>query len=121
MTSLIPLYLKTLYKDEPVFSKSKVIYSVYENDFKEDLGEDFMRKASLNYIEDDQLEPFSKADCSSMHIGGIMHADAVVKCESVDDEVNQKLDSCEKPVLNHTNDQIADNYLNFYNSLFDEE
>ena len=58
MTSLIPLYLKTLYKDEPVFSKSKVIYSVYENDFKEDLGEDFMRKASLNYIEDDQLEPF---------------------------------------------------------------
>ena len=98
-----------------------MIYSGYENDFKENKGEDFMRKASLNYIEDDQLEPFSKADCSSMHIGGIMHADAVVKCESVDDEVNQKLDSCEKPVLNHTNDQIADNYLNFYNSLFDEE
>jgi starch synthase len=121
MTSLIPLYLKTLYKDEPVFSNSKVIYSVYENDFKEDLGEDFMRKASLNYIEDEKLEPFSKADCSSMHIGGIMHADAVVKCDSVDDEVNQKLDSCEKPVLKHSNDQIADNYLNFYNSLLAEE
>src|SRR6056300_932507 len=37
MTSLIPLYLKTLYKDEPVFSNAKIVYSVYENDFKEDL------------------------------------------------------------------------------------
>ena len=73
------------------------------------------------YIYGFLVEPFSKADCSSMHIGGIMHADAVVKCDSVDDEVNQKLDSCEKPILNHSNDQIADNYLDFYNSLLAEE
>jgi hypothetical protein len=50
-----------------------------------------------------------------------MHADAVVKCDSVHDEVNQKLDSCKKPILNHSNDQIADNYLDFYNSLLAEE
>ena len=121
MTSLIPLYLKTLYKDEPVFTNSKVIYSVYQNDFNDDLGEDFMRKASLNYIEDHQLEPFSKADCSSMHIGGIEHADAVVKFDEVNEEVNQKLVACEKPILNHSDEQIADNYLNFYNSLLSGE
>ncbi|HAY88338.1 MAG TPA: starch synthase [Bacteroidetes bacterium] len=117
MTSLIPLYLKTLYKDEPVFSNAKVIYSVYENDFKEDLGQDFMRKASLNFIEDEELEPFSKADCTSLHMGGIQHADAVVRCSDIDAEVEQRLSSFEKPILNHTNDEIADNYLNFYNSL----
>ncbi|MFT6177235.1 MAG: starch synthase, partial [Bacteroidia bacterium] len=121
MTSLIPLYLKTIYKDEPVFSNAKVIYSVYENDFKEDLGQDFMRKASLNYIEDQELEPFSKADCTSMHLGGIMHADAVVRCDDIDSEVELKLSSSQKPILNHTNDQIADNYLNFYNSLLTEK
>ena len=121
MTSLIPLYLKTIYKDEPVFSNAKVIYSVYENDFKEDLGQDFMRKASLNYIEDQELEPFSKADCTGMHLGGIMHADAVVRCDDIDSEVELKLSASQKPILNHTNDQIADNYLNFYNSLLTEK
>ena len=34
MTSLIPVYLKTLYKDEPVFKNAKVVYSIFENEFK---------------------------------------------------------------------------------------
>ena len=117
MTSLIPLYLKTLYKDEPVFSNAKIVYSVYENDFKEDLGMDFKRKASLNYIEDEELEPFTKADCTSLHLGGIAHADAVVKCNGINPEVEDSLNTIKKPILNHSNDELADNYLNFYNSL----
>ena len=117
MTSLIPLYLKTLYKDEPVLQNAKIVYSVYENDFNEDLGSDFMRKASLNYIEDEELEPFAKADCTSLHMGGIKHADAVVKCEDINPEVEEELNTFSKPILDHTNDELADNYLNFYNSL----
>ena len=120
MTSLIPLYLKTIYKDEPVFSNSKVIYSVYQNDFKEDLGEDFTRKAGLNYIDDEELVPFANGDCTSMHMGGIMHADAVVRCHDINEELENRLSSFEKPILNHSNEGIADNYLNFYNSLFAE-
>src|SRR5688500_16797856 len=41
MTSLIPYYLKTQYKDDPVFRNTKVIYSVYENDFVESLSKEF--------------------------------------------------------------------------------
>ena len=38
MTSLIPMYLKTVYKKEPVFTHSKVIYTIGQNTFKEKLG-----------------------------------------------------------------------------------
>ena len=100
-----------------MFSNAKIVYSVYENDFKEDLGTDFMRKAGLNYIEDQELEPFAKADCTSLHMGGIAHADAVVRCDDINPEVEQKLTNFEKPILNHSDDELADNYLNFYNSL----
>ncbi|MFT6383913.1 MAG: hypothetical protein ACJAQR_000738 [Bacteroidia bacterium] len=51
----------------------------------------------------------------------MMHADAVVRCDDIDSEVELKLSSSQKPILNHTNDQIADNYLNFYNSLLTEK
>ena len=33
MASLIPMYIKTAYRDDPIFSHTKVVYSVYENDF----------------------------------------------------------------------------------------
>lgn len=121
MTSLIPLYLKTMYKDEPVFSNAKIVYSVYENDFEEDLGSDFVRKASLNYIDDEELAPFNNADCTSLHLGGIKHADAVVKCPDINPELEQQIAALQKPLLNHSNDELADNYLNFYNSLLGEE
>jgi hypothetical protein len=81
------------------------------------LGSDFKRKAGLNYIEDSELEPFSKADCTSMHLGGITHADAIVKCNEIDPELEQRLSSYGKPVLDHTDEKLADKYLDFYNSL----
>ena len=38
MTGLIPFYLKTVYKKEPVFAHSKVVYTIGQNTFKEKLG-----------------------------------------------------------------------------------
>ena len=35
MTGLIPFYLKTVYKKEPVFAHSKVVYTIGQNTFKE--------------------------------------------------------------------------------------
>ena len=34
MTSLVPLYIKRAFKDNPLFSDSKVIYSLYDDDFE---------------------------------------------------------------------------------------
>src|SRR5690554_7101577 len=44
MSSLIPAYLKTSYKDDPTYKDSKVIYSLYNDYFKESLGEGFAKK-----------------------------------------------------------------------------
>ncbi len=117
MTSLIPAYLKTLYKDEPVFKNSKVVYSVFENEFKETLGKDFARKATLNEIPDKQLETFGKGDNKSMHMGGVKHADAVVDCCSskLDPELAKLFKA--KPNMVHDNDNIGEKYYAFYEQL----
>jgi starch synthase len=117
MTSLIPAYLKTLYKDEPVFKHSKVVYSVFENEFKESLGKDFARKATLNEIPDKQLETFGKGDNKSMHMGGVKHADAVVDCctSKIDPELAKLFKA--KPNMVHDNDNIGEKYYAFYEQL----
>lgn len=116
MTSLIPVYLKTLYKDEPVFKSSKVVYSVFENEFKENLGKDFARKASLNEIEDKHLETYAKGDNKSLHMGGIKNADAVVDCTSKLDPEFAKMFKA-KPHMTHDSDNLGEKYVAFYEQV----
>lgn len=119
MTSLIPLYLKTIYKDEPVFQNSKVVYSIFSNEHQDSLGSDFTRKASLNHITDDELKPYQNGDCASLYIGAITHSDAVVRCDSeIDPSVDQHLkNGLEKPILEHRGENIAAEYTEFYDTL----
>ena len=48
MTGLDTRYLKTIYKKEPVFSHSKVVYTIGQNTFKEKLGTRFLKKALIH-------------------------------------------------------------------------
>lgn len=78
MSGLIPMYLKTAYKKEPVFSQSKVIYTIGANTFQETLGEDFAEKAIIHAnIKDKDLEPFKEANNTALFKGGATYADAV--------------------------------------------
>src|SRR6476660_3087857 len=48
MTGLIPMYLNTVYKKEPVFSHSKIVYTIGHNTYKEKLGSSFIQKAGFH-------------------------------------------------------------------------
>lgn len=79
MTSLIPLYLKTAYKKEPVFNYSKVAYTAQNNQFEGDLGDNFAKKALISGdIKEKDLEIFNNGDNLSLTLGASKHADVVV-------------------------------------------
>lgn len=79
MSSLVPLFLKTAYKKEPVFSHSKVIYTIGANTYEENLGADWAQHAQIsNSIKSKDLEAFGNGDNTSMFRGGASYADAVV-------------------------------------------
>ena len=55
IASLMPLYLKEYYKDEPLFSKSKVITSIYDNEIQGDLNSDIISKIKFDEVESETL------------------------------------------------------------------
>lgn len=78
MTGLIPMYLRTIYKREPVFAHSRVVFTIGENTFKEKLGKDFLTKAKLSdLVKDKDLEPYKEANNVAMFRGGATFADAI--------------------------------------------
>ena len=78
MTGLIPAYLKTVYKKEPVFAHSKIVYTIGQNTFKEKLGTDFIKKALIHAsLKEKDLEIYKDANNTAMFRGGATFADAI--------------------------------------------
>lgn len=79
MTSLIPAYMKTAYKKEPVFGYSKVIYTAQNDQFNESLADDFIKKALVsNDIKEKDLELFKPGVNTALTLGASKCADVVI-------------------------------------------
>lgn len=116
MTSLIPLYLKQAYANEPLFKNSKVIYSAYNNAMDDNLGASFLEKAQINNLEEEDLVAFGGPDGITLNNGGIVHADAIVQgsedIEGLEEQVG------DKPLLPfQTEEELLPSYLEFYKEL----
>ena len=122
MTSLVPAYIKTTYKNDPTFKNAKVVYSVYENCFTENLNADLHKKAVMQNMTEDDTKAFIKADNNSLHIGAITHADAVVLAdEKIDNDVLKFVKDSNKPTLAFNLTENFENFFNFYEEISDEE
>ncbi len=104
MTSLIPLYLKTTYKKEPVFGYSKVIYTAQADQFSETLNANFARKAMISAeIKDKDFDSFKEGTNNALTLGGGKYADVVVfGSENIPENITEELKPTRtKKVLNY--------------------
>lgn len=123
MTGLIPMYIKTAYKKEPVFSNCKIIYTIGQNTFKEKLGADFIKLASINAnIKEKDLEPFKEGNNVSMFKGGATYADAITfGAEKVDKKLVDEFSKVKgKRVLKYDPESDLTDYLQLYTDLADK-
>ncbi|ACU61152.1 starch synthase [Chitinophaga sp. YR627] len=121
MTSLIPLYLKTAYKKEPVFAHSKVVYSMEPNSFKEKLGAGFVKKATIStQIKEKDLELYKEGTNSALNRGAGKYADAVILAgEKTEKKVVDELKAEKGKIIlpyKKDNEDLAD-YLQLYTQL----
>ncbi len=120
MTGLIPLYLKTYYKKEPVFAHSKVIFSVGPETFKEKLDTDFMKLVNINgALKEKDLEPYKDANNFALMKGGATYADAITfGAEDIDTKLVDEFGKVRgKKCLNYNAESDLTDYLQLYTDL----
>ena len=66
MTSLVPLYIKRAYKDNPLFTETKVIFSIYDDDFIETMSKNFLNKVKLDGITPKDLKHYKTPNYVNM-------------------------------------------------------
>jgi starch synthase len=119
LTSLLPLYLKTYYKNEPYFEKAKIIYSIYNNGFKGSLSKDILSKLNFDEINTDTLNLPKAPNSDDMNKVGISWADAVtIGTETINEEIRSYIVDSGKPMLTYQeNDNLVEAHQDFYNRL----
>ncbi len=121
MTSLIPMYMKTVYKKEPVFLNSKMVFTAYENQFEGHLNAKiFQQKALISEeIKEKDFAPFKKADNAGLTLGAITHSDGIIQAPgTLPKAVADYIKTCRKPKIEtKEDDSYLDDYLAFYQKL----
>lgn len=121
MTGLIPMYIKTAYKREPVFGHSHIIYTIGENTFKEKLGSTFLSKIISNTnIKEKKTKVVKDANNTALFRAGATYADAITfGAQKVDKKLAEEFAKVKgKKVLPFTGwDTDLTEYLDLYNEL----
>jgi starch synthase len=123
MTALVPLYFKTVYKDEPIFQNAQMIYSVYDHSLGYTFTEQFLDKAMINNLEEEDLKSFTDENGINLNKGAIMNSDIIIQgSETIDDSVNQMIEESGKTKLDFVPfDEAPAAYLDFYKSLLEDD
>ncbi|HPT11714.1 MAG TPA: glycogen/starch synthase, partial [Bacteroidales bacterium] len=120
LTALVPLYLRKIYYDDPVFNNFKTIYSVYNNGFKNPLRTSLLEKLLADGIEKKDLKiTDGKTDFLGITKLATEYSDGVIiGSENLNEDVSKYLDTLKKPVLGfQPEDKYIDAYDEFYNKF----
>ncbi len=123
MTSLIPLYIKTAYKNEPILKDSKVIYSLYNNEIELAFSPEFAEKATIQNVAPEEIIPYHPdKGVNGLYLGAISYADGIVKVgDNLAKEVTDSITQSNKPLLDTIEDGDLDHYVSFFKELIEED
>ena len=124
MTALAPLYIKKAYEDEPSFRDAKVVFSLYDNDFKEPFHPDFASKLLLKGISKKDVADLKEpVDYTALCKLAVDYSDGVIQqSEHVNEEVIAYARQIGKPVLGYQSPEIfADACNDFYDQVWGAE
>jgi starch synthase len=119
MTSLIPLLIKTSYRDDPMFKDSKVVYSVCDDRFEETFSDDYSRKVMMEGMSTPDLKDLKKADWEGITLNAISKSDAVIisSPQPLEASLKTAIKKGQKPLLEF---QSPDEYIDACNNFYDE-
>ena len=114
--SWIPVYLKQIYYDDPLFSELKIVYSVYNNDFKKPFRNTFGDKIISDGINKDSLN--GNYDYESVSKMAIDFSDGIIiGSKEINKELEDYIKSSKKPVLGYQDEEV---YIDAYNEFYDK-
>ncbi len=122
-SSLVPMYIKKVYAEEPLFDNVKVIYSIFDNSFDGSLSNSLAEKLLFERLEDVDVAGVQNSTINNLHKFAVKYADAIVQASpNIDKDVLENIKSSGKPFLQYPgSEDYIDAYQNFYQQFINQE
>ncbi|CAM1351870.1 glycogen/starch synthase [Tenacibaculum crassostreae] len=115
MASLLPLYLREFYKEEPLFAESKIVTSLYNSNI-ENLNEEMANKVRFDKIDETKVTTIETPSHINILKSAIENSDAVIKgSEVLSGEIESFIEQTNTKVLDFQSEEtLTEAYLEFY-------
>lgn len=118
VTSLVPLFIKSAYREEPSFRDSKVVFSLYDKAFESNLSDKFSDLLLFKDMKSDLLDGINMpVDYKELSKLAINYSDGVIQnSANVDPSLVEYAKSRGIPTLDY---QGEENYADTFNTFYD--
>ena len=122
ITSLIPLYIKKSYQDEPLFNNSKVIFSAYDQVLNDTFRKDFPAKMKFDGVEEEDLKMIENPTFEKLTNIAFNYSDGIIKgSQELPSFIDNQINDLNIPVLDYQDpEQYIDIYSDFYDKILTE-
>ncbi len=119
MGSVVPLYIKTAYRDEPSFANTKVVTSLFEDTLKKKLSDNFKHCVEFRDAKAELLAKYKDTfDFNELQKLAIDYSDGIVVAQQNVGKTLQKYAADSgKPMLAWPGEDFVDAYTDFYENL----
>ncbi len=119
MAAMLPVYMKHFYKNEALFSETKIVTSVYAQSFDGTLDIEMLNKVKLDGVPQEAVEMLATPDYENIIKATVMHSDAVIVASpNLSSSLTKFIETSGKPFLPFVpKDAFAEAYSNFYNEM----
>jgi len=116
LASLLPLYVREYYRNEPLFESSKIVTSVYNTGFEGSLNTEMIQKLHFDDIKDKRAQILETPSYENLMKVAIDYSDGVVLgSEEISPELKAYIEDLKLPVLKYVNpEELSASYLDFY-------
>lgn len=119
-SSLIPLYLKTIYTNHPVFEPTKIISSFYKESLKGTLNKKLIDKIEFDGVDKSIIETISKPNADNLHKIAAQFSDGIImENKNSNTSISEWAEKAGTPIL-ETEAEAEKEYYEFYQKFFSE-
>jgi len=117
-SSLMPLYVKKLYGQDPHFSESKIVVSAYGNEFDGVISKDIQKKVAFDGFDSEDIALLKKPNHDNLLKSALQFADGLILGDDqVSAEVRQFAEALELPIMQQYSET---DYLAATDEFFDQ-
>ncbi len=122
IASLLPLYLKNFYNNDPMFENTKVIVSIYENQLKGKLDKKIINKLKFDDIDDKNLSILENPTYDNLYRISLALSDGVIFASDIKKNYIEMIKKAKIPVMEcFSNIDFEKGYLDFYEKFLPNE